>query len=98
MNSTKTRDMLTKISHDYIVIDSEEFVGLAYAVLQGEMTIITRSNGRLDLSLSSLPTLCSELMEIYEEYKDNNNIMVNQLQKDQMHGAQSTRRKRQKVG
>lgn len=98
MNSTKTRDMLTKISHDYIVIDSEEFVGLAYAVLQGEMTIITRSNGRLDLSLSSLPALCSELMEIYEEYKDNNNIMVNQLQKDQAHGKRSVKAREQKVG
>jgi len=98
MSSANTRDMLTKISHDYIVIDSEEFVGLAYAVLQGEMTIITRSNGRLDLSLSSLPALCSELMEIYATYKDNNNVMINQLQEDQSHSQRSVNARERKAG
>lgn len=92
------QNKLTKISYDYIVIDSEEFVGVAYAILKGEMTMITRNNGRLDLSLINVPILCEELMEIYETYKDNDNIMVNQLQKDQAHGKRSVKAREQKVG
>ncbi|ANW97706.1 hypothetical protein CSTERTH_00995 [Thermoclostridium stercorarium subsp. thermolacticum DSM 2910] len=68
-------DKLKKITYDYITIESEEFYGVAYAVLQGEMSIVTQRNGRLDLSVDSIPALCQELMDIYETYKDNNNIM-----------------------
>lgn len=98
MSSRPWDDKLKKITYDYITIESEEFYGVAYAVLQGEMSIVTQRNGRLDLSIDSIPALCQELMDIYETYKDNNNIMVNQLQEDQTHGIRSIRKREQKAG
>lgn len=90
------QDKLKKITYDYIVIDSEYFYGLGYAVLKGEMSILAGKNGRMDLSLESVPELCKELMDIYEVYSDNTNNMANPLKEDQSHSKRCTRARTQK--